>query len=452
MLIFLNFNSKKLMKNGGFSSVGFFETEKIQVKEKDENYYSMLEKQEIEDFAKKHWINKKFLNENELDEEENIIYEELEENLEENEGYNEEEIVDDENEDIVDDESEDIEEEDDDFYDEEDEDYYNNEEEEEEGYNKHKRSVKDDFGSVANYDLIFSNQFNSQVSKKLLTWKEEIGLFKRLNEEWVTKEEFDTIKKFIAEKNIGLIVSEAKKVKKTIGGKNIKFEDIVQQWVVWLFRAIERFEPERENKLSTYATLYVKQSMQSFISDNMLPVRITCHKRQDLMKINKIREDFQFKYNREPTLEEIQTITEWATSKMYDIKNLMQGSVSLDNYNWISGEWYDARYSLLDSIESETNVEDEVGMSEIFMLIDKALNKLTPIEKHLFQLFSWFENWRIVAERMKFKEIEQITGFERTDIRKYIKKAKEKIANELVKQGIDYWRISSSSYEDDEEF
>lgn len=88
-------------------------------------------------------------------------------------------------------------------------------------------------------------------------------------------------------------------------------------------------------------------------------------------------------------------------------------------------------------------------LQEVMDTITKALDKLTIQEKHLFQLHFGFENWKITNEWLKFSELEEETWIDRLEIRKSIKKAKRKVAEELIKHWIEYWNIINSESDDD---
>lgn len=297
-------------------------------------------------------------------------------------------------------------------------------------------------------DLITSNQFIWKVdTKALLSAEQEKALFERMHSSY-NKKEVETIKRFIVEKNIGLVVHFAKKMKQTTWWRKMKFEDLVQEWVVWLYSWINRFDYTKWFKLSTYATWYVRQKMQEFTSDHMFPVRITGHRMRELHQINKIREEFNKENHRDPTIDEIQSITWWPTSRMRDLATLMNWHISLDDQVWWDS--WDWKSTYWDMVESTESIENEFSMQEILQTIQKSLNRLTPREKQLFQLHFWFENWKIQNEWMKFWEIEKMTWIDRVEIRKSIKKWRSKVIEELLKRWIDFsWRWWLLSQDDD---
>lgn len=366
------------------------------------------------------------LDENELLKEELEIWEELEKEFEKIISKEEDSSYEDEEYDIFDVEYDEMEEDSDEL-----EDEFDNE------FNRKKFSQSELKEMSAITDLITSNQFIWKVNTKaLLTAEQEQALFERMHSSY-NKKEIDTIKRFIVEKNIGLVVHFAKKIKQTTWGRKMKFEDLVQEWIIGLYSGINRFDYKKWFKLSTYATWYVRQKMQEYTSDNMFPVRITWHRMRELQQINKIREEFSKENHREPTIDEIQAITWWPTSRMRDLANLMNWYLSLNDVLWWDS--WDWKSTYWDMLESEESIEKDFWMSEIMNLIQKSMCRLTPREKHLFQLFFWFEDWKIISEWIKFWDLEKITWISRIEIRKSIKKARIKVTEELIKHGVDYW-------------
>lgn len=328
------------------------------------------------------------------------------------------------------------------------------EDEEDDSYSRKKFSQWELKEMSAITDLITSNQFIWKVdTKTLLTAKQESALFERMHSSY-NKKEVETIKRFIVEKNIGLVVHFAKKIKQTTWWRLMKFEDLIQEWILWLYSWINRFDYTKGFKVSTYVSWYIRQKMQEFTSDHMFPVRITGHRMRELQQINKIREEFSKENHRYPTIDEIQAITWWPTSRMRDLANLMNWHVSLDDSVWWDSWDWKSTYG--EMIESQESLEWNFSMWEIMIAIQKSLSRLTPREKQLFQLHFWFEDWKIQSEWMKFGEIEKMTWINRVEIRKSIKKWRSKVIEELVKQWIDFswsnWWLFSSKEDDDDSY
>src|ERR687890_1709527 len=99
---------------------------------------------------------------------------------------------------------------------------------------------------------------------KLLTHQEEIDLSKRV------KKGDNAARKRLIEKNLKLVVSIAKKSR----GRGLSFEDLIQEGNIGLIRAVEKFDPDRGFRFSTYATWWIRQAVQRAVADKGRTIRI----------------------------------------------------------------------------------------------------------------------------------------------------------------------------------
>src|SRR5215218_6759298 len=116
----------------------------------------------------------------------------------------------------------------------------------------------------------------AQIGKgKLLTHQEEIDLSKR------TKKGDRAARKRLIERNLRLVVSVAKKSR----GYGLPFEDLIQEGNIGLIKAVGKFDPDRGYRFSTYATWWIRQSIQRAVENKGRTIRIPVHMGEKLRKM-----------------------------------------------------------------------------------------------------------------------------------------------------------------------
>jgi len=108
-------------------------------------------------------------------------------------------------------------------------------------------------------------------------------------------------KKRLIESNLRLVISIAKR----FFGSRLSFSDLIQEGNIGLIKAIEKFDPDKEFKFSTYATRWIKQSITKAIADMTKHVRIPVHLIDEINSYNKTYQLLFQKLGREPTSKEI---------------------------------------------------------------------------------------------------------------------------------------------------
>ncbi|MFA5747798.1 MAG: sigma-70 family RNA polymerase sigma factor [Candidatus Absconditabacterales bacterium] len=162
--------------------------------------------------------------------------------------------------------------------------------------------------------------FNDISKIPLLTAEEEKDISKRI------KKGDEEAKKRLIESNLRLVISIAKR----FFGSRLSFSDLIQEGNIGLIKAIEKFDPDKEFKFSTYATRWIKQSITKAIADMTKHVRIPVHLIDEINSYNKTYQLLFQKLGREPTSKEIGQKLGFPIKKIKKLEEVIFGNVSLD--------------------------------------------------------------------------------------------------------------------------
>ena len=218
---------------------------------------------------------------------------------------------------------------------------------------------------------LMSSYFARIGAGSLLTHAEEVELSRR------ARAGDAKARTRLVEKNLRLVVSVAKKYR----GYGVPFEDLIQEGNIGLMKAVDKYDPERGWRFSTYATWWVRQAVGRAVSDKGRTIRLPVHMGEKTRKMARTYNGLSAELGREPTDEEVAGRLGWTAEKVREIKSAMPDATSLDKPLG-SGEEASELGSLVEdqaaSEVSEAVVRDmEVGW------LGEAMSRLPERHRHV---------------------------------------------------------------------
>ena len=210
----------------------------------------------------------------------------------------------------------------------------------------------------------FIKLYFNEISKiPLLSWEEEKELAYAIR----YGENEDEARKKLISSNLRLVISIAKKFL----WSKLSFLDLIQEGNAWLIKAIEKFDPDKDFKFSTYATRWIKQSITKSIADMTKNVRIPVHLIDEINAYNKASQNLFQSLWRQPTAKEIAVELEFPIKKIKKLEEVIFGNVSLDAE--VGDDGKDSLWDLLadeSTLRPDQFVEKEMLRENLELILD----------------------------------------------------------------------------------
>jgi RNA polymerase primary sigma factor len=255
---------------------------------------------------------------------------------------------------------------------------------------------------------------NAAGRYQLLTAAEEVALAKRI-------ERGDrTAKELMINSNLRLVVSIAKRYQ----GRGMQLGDLIQEGVIGLNRAVEKFDWRRGYKFSTYATWWIRQACQRAVSNQSATIRIPTHVHERRVKLARARSRLQAATGEEPTREELAQATGLDLVYVEEALSAVEASVSL---NQSIGSEGDGEFGDLFADPSAEDPSEEAGEALRRQFVRNALGRLPERERRVLELRFGFD-----GESTSLEQIGRELSMSRERVRQVERDALHKLEDELA--------------------
>jgi RNA polymerase primary sigma factor len=252
---------------------------------------------------------------------------------------------------------------------------------------------------------------NEAARWPLLTAAEEVELSKRIERGDLTAKER------MINSNLRLVVSIAKKYQ----GHGLSLLDLIQEGIIGLIRAVEKFDWRRGFKFSTYATWWIRQAVQRGVANKSRTIRIPVHIAEREQRLGRAERELTAKLGRAPSDDELAAAAKLSLKHLREVRQAARAVTSLDKP---LGDDTDSSFGDVAATDHRTP-EDEVNISLTEATLQRALAELPERDREVLQMRYGLDGDR---EPHSLEEIGRRLGLTRERVRQIESRALEKLA------------------------
>ena len=260
---------------------------------------------------------------------------------------------------------------------------------------------------------------------RLLTPEQEIELALRIE-----KGDEDARSRMI-ESNLRLVV----KIAKRYVNRGLQFMDLIEEGNVGLIKAVERFKASKGCRFSTYATWWIRQSIERALTNQVRTIRLPVHVSDDVERMNRAAEALNRRLGRYPAEEELAEETGFTLAYIQRLQSIRRKIFSIDQAIDVDGD-----FTLQDKLEDPCTEDpvDSIHTEKMRRYVLCKLTTLTERERRILTMRFGLDD----DESMTLERIGKAFGVTRERIRQIQVEALAKLRGALELDGIHFHELA----------